>query len=191
MSKSDRFSFSKPKWNIVQDKKVWETPIFSLQQIELLPDKKENTVHFYRLEAPEWINVIALTPENEVLLVEQYRVGVDETTLEIPGGMVDPGEGPLKAAQRELLEETGYRSDHWVEMGKTSANPAIQTNYTHLYLAKECKKIQEPENDGNEDILVHSLPMNKFLKLVKNGTIHHAIVLAAVAQYLLAQNELT
>lgn len=185
---SDRFSFSKPKWNIIQDKKVWETPIFSLHQIELLPDNNKETVHFYRLDAPEWINVIALTPNNEILLVEQYRVGVDETTLEIPGGMVDAHEEPIKAAQRELLEETGYRSDQWVKLGETSANPAIQTNFTHLYLAKDCHKIQKPENDGNEDIKAHIMPLNRFMKLVKNGTIHHAIVLAAVAQYLLSEN---
>jgi len=187
MSMSDRFTFSKPKWNIIQDKKVWETPIFSLHRIELLPDKKEKTVHFYRLNAPEWINVIALTPEENVLLVEQYRVGVDETTLEIPGGMVDGDEEPIKAAQRELLEETGYGSNQWVKLGKTSANPAIQTNFTHLYLAKECRKLKEPENEGNEDIKVHTMPLPRFLELVKSGTIHHAIVLAAVAQYLLAE----
>lgn len=186
---SDRFLFSKPKWNIIQDKKVWETPIFSLHQIELLPDKKKKPVHFYRLDAPEWINVIALTPNNEILLVEQYRVGVDETTLEIPGGMVDAQEEPMHAAQRELLEETGYMADHWIKMGETSANPAIQTNFTHLYLAKDCRKVQEPENDGNEDILAHIMPLNCFMKLVKNGTIHHAIVLAAVAQFLLMENE--
>lgn len=185
---SDLFSFSKPKWNIIQDKKVWETPIFSLHQIELLPDNQKKTVHFYRLDAPEWINVIALTPDNEILLVEQYRVGVDETTLEIPGGMVDAHEEPIRAAQRELLEETGYGSDLWVPLGKTSSNPAIQTNFTHLYLAKNCRKIQEPENDGNEDIMAHIMPLNTFFELVKNGTIHHAIVLSAVAQYLLSEN---
>ena len=184
---SDRFLFTKPKWNIIQDKKVWETPIFSLHQIELLPDKKKEPVHFYRLSAPEWINVIALTPKNEILLVEQYRVGVDETTLEIPGGMADAHEETLKAAQRELLEETGYGSDQWIKLGETSSNPAIQTNFTHLYLAKDCRKIQEPENDGNEDIQTHIIPLNRFLELVKNGTIHHAIVLAAVAKYLLSE----
>lgn len=183
---SDRFLFSKPKWNIIQDKKVWETPIFSLNQIELLPDKKEKTVHFYRLNAPEWINIIALTSDHDIVLVEQYRVGVDETTLEIPGGMVDADEEPIKAAQRELLEETGYRSDHWMKLGEASSNPAIQTNFTHLYLAKDCHKIQEPENDGNEDIKVHIIPLNHFMELVKKGTIHHSIVLAAVAQYLLS-----
>lgn len=120
-------------------------------------------------------------------MVEQYRVGVDETTLEIPGGMVDGEEEPIKAAQRELLEETGYGSNQWVKLGKTSANPAIQTNFTHLYLAKECRKLKEPENEGNEDIKVHTMPLPRFLELVKSGTIHHAIVLAAVAQYLLAE----
>lgn len=188
MSIYERFSFSKPKWNIVQDKKVYETPIFSLHQIELIPDNKKLPAYFFRLIAPEWINVMALTAQNEIVLVEQYRVGVEESTLEIPGGMVDENEEPLQAAQRELLEETGYQSEHWEKIGVTSANPAIQNNYTHLYLAKNCIKVQEPVNDGNEDTLAHTMPLNRFLRLVKDGTVHHAIVLAAVAQYLLSEN---
>ena len=179
------FKFSKPKWKVIQDKKVCETPIFSLHQIDLLPDHKKEPAHFYVLNAPEWINIVALTSDNQIILVEQYRAGIHESSLEIPGGMVDEGEIPLEAAKRELLEETGYSTDNWKKIGKTSSNPAIFTNYTHLYLAEGCEKIQQPRLDGNEDIRVHVIPLNNFLDLVKNGTVHHAIVLAAVSQFLL------
>ena len=186
MSKPVSFTFTKPKWKVEQDKKVYETPIFSLQQIKLIPDQKRTPSDFYVLDAPEWINIIALTPENEILLVEQYRAGIDEPTLEIPGGMVDSGEEPIEAAKRELLEETGFESKNWSTFGKTSSNPAILNNFTHLYLALDCIKTDEQKMDGTEDILLHQLPLNYFLELVQNGTVHHSIVLAAVTHLLLS-----
>ena len=186
MSKHLSFTFTKPKWKVEQDNKVYETPIFSLQQIKLIPDQKRTPSDFYVLDAPEWINIIALTPENEILLVEQYRAGIDEPTLEIPGGMVDSGEEPMEAAKRELLEETGFESEKWSKFGKISANPAIQNNFTHLYLALDCIKTDEQKMDGTEDILLHQLPLNHFLELVKNGTVHHSIVLAAITHLLLS-----
>jgi len=182
---SDLFRFSKPKWNVKEDKKVFETPIFSLHEIELIPDKIESTHPFYVLNAPEWINVIAITKAGNIVLAEQYRAGIHQVTLEIPGGMTDKGETPLEAARRELLEETGYSSDSWTFLGKASSNPAILNNFTHLYLAEQCKKTDDQHTDGSEDIGVHEIPLDDFFKLVSEGIVHHSIVLAAVAQYLL------
>lgn len=181
------FDFSKPLWQVLKDTKLFETPIFSLHQIDLLPRPKKQPVSFYVLDAPEWVNVIALTPENNIVLVEQYRAGVHQSSLEIPGGMADPGEDPIEAAKRELLEETGFSSAKWTKIGKTSSNPAILNNFTHLYLAENCQKVQEQQTDGNEDIAVHIIPLQEFLQLVKDGTVHHAIVLAATAHFLLHQ----
>lgn len=185
MSKPVSFAFTKPKWKVREDTKVFETPIFSLQQIKLIPDQKRTPSDFYVLDAPEWVNIIAMTPEKEVLLVEQYRAGIDAPTLEIPGGMVDKGEGPLDAAKRELLEETGFESNDWSTFGKISANPAIQNNFTHLYLALDCIKTKEQQMDGTEDILMHQMPLERFLQLIKKGIVHHSIVLAAVTHLLL------
>ncbi len=186
---SDSFSFSKPKWDIIEDKKLLETPIFSLHQRDLLPHKKTETAPFYVLDAPDWINVIALTVDQKIVLVEQYRAGVHESSLEIPGGMVDEDESPLESAKRELLEETGYQSKKWTKLGHTSANAAILNNYTHMYLAENCIKVDEQNLDGNEDIAVHVLELDYFLELVKNSTVHHSIVVAAVAHLLLHQQK--
>ena len=182
---SDQFQFSKIPWEVLKDKKVYGTPIFSLHEISLKPEHQKSTHPFYVLKAPEWINVIGLTPQKKIVLVEQYRAGIQQPTLEIPGGMVDSGESPDEAARREFLEETGYSSTEWEYLGKTSSNPAILSNYTHLYLARNCEKTEPAMQDGSEDIKQHVLPFEQFLELVKNGTIHHSIVLAAVSKYLL------
>jgi 8-oxo-dGTP pyrophosphatase MutT (NUDIX family) len=189
---SDSFSFSKPLWRTIKDKKLVQTPIFDLQEKYL--DAPGQTIHhpFYVLNAPDWINIIALTDDKpeKIVLVEQYRAGIHESTLEIPGGMVDSGEDPLKSAKRELKEETGFESDTWISMGSVSSNPAILSNRTHLFVAKNCIKTAEQNTDGSEDIAVHLQPMDQFLSLTANGTIHHAIVVAAVGKYLLHQKKM-
>lgn len=184
------FQFSKPRWEILKDKKVYDTPIFSLYKKEMVPPREKYPAYFYVLNAPEWINVIALTEDKQVVLVEQYRHGIDEATLEIPGGMVDPGETPADAAKRELLEETGYSSESWHSLGTTSSNPAILSNFTHLYLAEDCIKTSPQQTEGHEDILMHIMPLKDFLSLACDGTIHHSIVLAAVAKFLLKHPEM-
>lgn len=145
---------------------------------------------FYVLDTPEWINVIALTPDDKVILVEQYRFGIQKPTLEIPGGMVDIPESPFAGAKRELLEETGYVSGQWTRIGKVSSNPAIQNNYTHLFLARDCTFEGGENPDTHERINVHTIPLDRFLDLVQDGTIHHAIVVAAVARFLLNKRNL-
>jgi len=181
------FPFSIEPWITVQENKEYKTPIFNLLHRKMYREKEgaEAPADFYVLEAPEWVNVIPLTSRNEVILVEQYRAGTQEPTLEIPGGMVDKGEEPLQGARRELYEETGYQSDHWKSLGKASSNPAIMTNYTHMYVAEECECVGANETDVHEHIEVHKIPIKHFLRRVEEGAVHHAIVLAAVARYLL------
>src|SRR6187200_1493558 len=92
------------------------------------------TKRFSLIEAVDWVNVIALTPDEQVVLIRQYRVGTAKVCLEIPGGMVDPGEDAATAAARELVEETGYTSSRWELLGTVAPNPAIMTNTLHCYL---------------------------------------------------------
>lgn len=148
-------------------------------------ESEEREVEFAIVQAPDWMNIIPLTTNNEVVLVEQYRYGVEEPTLELPGGMVDSGEQPDETAKRELLEETGYETGKMEYLGNVSSNPAFLTNRTHMYVAQNCRKIQEQELDGNERINVHVMPLDDFLELVNNGTVHHSLVVAAVAKFLL------
>lgn len=142
---------------------------------------------FYALQANDWVTVIPLTAEGKVILIEQYRFGLDEPTLEIPGGIIDPGEEPMETAERELLEETGYRAEEWSSLGKVSTNPAILTNHSHLFVARGCRFTGSVNPDPHERIRVHEVERETFLGWAADGTVHHSIVLAAVGRWLLSE----
>jgi len=107
----------------------------------------------YVIESKDWVNVIALTKKREVVLVRQYRHGVGEVLLEITAGIMDEeDESPQQTAQRELLEETGYSSEHFIEVGKVYPNPATHTNMTHAFLALDVEKVGQQSLDETEEI---------------------------------------
>src|SRR4051812_34321422 len=105
--------------------------IFKTGFVDGIHPRTGTTKRFSLIDAVDWVNIIALTADEQVVLVRQYRVGIDALCLEIPGGMVDPGETPMEAAVRELREETGYSGGHWKQIGTIAPNPAIQNNWLH------------------------------------------------------------
>lgn len=107
---------------------------------------------YYVLEYPNWVNIVALTEDNQFVLVKQYRHGATATVLEIPGGVIDEGEHALEAAKRELLEETGYSFNSFEKLCELFPNPATSNNITTTYLAKGGVKIQEQQLDSQEEI---------------------------------------
>ncbi len=131
---------------------------------------------FYVIEAPDWINVIPVTKAGEVVFIELYRHGSEEISLEIPGGMVDPGEEPHETAARELLEETGYEAREVVLLGRTRPNPAIQDNWIHTFLAPGVERRGEPLNAGTEQTRVRLVPLEQVPALIAEGKITHSLV---------------
>lgn len=170
-------------WKISQQERILTTPIFTIDSHKASNHEKSGT--FYKLNAPNWINVIALTENQEIVLIYQYRHGIDKVSLEIPGGAIDSNEDPLEAAKRELKEETGYESANWIDLGKTSVNPAFMNNYTFLFLAKECKLTSKQELDLMEEIQVINVPKQDFIDKIVNEEIDHSLILAAVCKALL------
>ena len=134
---------------------------------------------FYRLQGPDWVNVVAFTKNLELLIVEQYRHGIDEATLEIPGGSCDPGEDPLQSAKRELIEETGFSTKHWISLGSCTPNPATQTNRAHTFLALDCEPTGELQLDPAEELRLWAFSWPEWEEHLRSGKVHHALVLTA------------
>lgn len=136
------------------------------------------------LEARDWVNVVALTPERRLVVVHQYRFGSARVTTEIPGGVVDPGEEPAATARRELREETGYTAERWTHLATIDPNPAFLANRCHQFLAEDARLTDEIELDPGEDITVETLDLDDVRARVDSGEISHSLVLSALARVL-------
>jgi 8-oxo-dGTP pyrophosphatase MutT (NUDIX family) len=160
----------------VSSEQIADCRVFKVRR-DISADPRDGRAHdFYVIESPDWINVIPLTDDGQVVLIEQYRHGTGEISLEIPGGMVDAGETTAAAAARELLEETGYEASEVALLGKTRPNPAIQNNWIHTFLARGVRYRREPENAGTEQTFVRLFPVEIIPTLISEGKITHSLV---------------
>jgi ADP-ribose pyrophosphatase len=134
------------------------------------------------LEMPAWVNVVAVTPDHKILVIDQYRFGVGRTTTEIPAGVVNPGETSLEAARRELQEETGYTTTQWTYLGWVEPNPAIQNNQCHQWVAWDVQQSHALALDEGEDIVVRLVSPNDLRREIQAGTIRNALALLALSR---------
>lgn len=134
------------------------------------------------LESVDWVNVVAVAEDGDCVMIRQFRFGVGYTTLEVPGGMVDPGEDPLAAARRELEEETGYGGGTWQYLGAVEPNPAFHDHLCHHYLARGVRSIGAQRLSGGEAIRVESMPVEDVVAAVQSGEIRHALALSALSR---------
>lgn len=167
------------RWKTNDTKKIADCRVFKVREnfCERESDGLKST--FFVIENPDWVNVIALTKANEVVFIEQFRHGIEEIILEIPGGMIDKGEEPEKAAKRELLEETGFTSDEWIFLGKSRPNPALQNNTIFHFLAVNCEKTAETGFDEHENVVTKLEKLENVETILRNEENIHSLVLTA------------
>lgn len=134
------------------------------------------------LESGDWVNVVAITSAGKIVLVEQYRFGIGELTLEPVGGLIDAGEDSHTAARRELQEESGFGKGSWRYLGSVQANPAIQNNVCHHWLAEDVEIVQKPSPDAGEAIKVHLMTLAETKAAIVSGRLKHALGLSALAR---------
>lgn len=142
----------------------------------LIPD-------YFVFEYPDWVSVLAVTPDERFVLIRQYRHGIGQVHYELAAGVADPGESLLESARRELLEETGYGGGEWKPLLTSCANPGTHTNWCHIFLATGVERLSGQQLDHTEDISVHLLPRGEMLEILQRGGVAQALHTAALWRY--------
>jgi ADP-ribose pyrophosphatase len=157
-----------------------KTPIFDLLSARFRHPVRGTERDFVILNPPDWVNVLALTPDLRLVLVRQFRYGINEFSLEIPGGVIEAGEDPVVAGLRELREETGYSGAPAKLLGTIHPNPAIQSNRCHFVLVEGAVVSHPQAWDADEEIHVGTETVENVLTLARSGGITHGLVIDAL-----------
>jgi len=167
------------EWQLVKKAPAVDLGILNIQHHFYKNPRNEKVIQTVAIEAQDAVNVIALTKDKKVIMVKQFRFGIGDYTLEIPGGMIDEGEPILKAAKRELREETGYAGTQWQFIGKILSNPVFMNSSVHHYLALGVTKQFELELDEAEEVEIVKLSIPTVFEYIQQGFIQHPHTITA------------
>ena len=168
-------------WKTIRSIPAGDFRIFKIRSDTCVNPRTGKEHDFYVLDSVNWVNVIAITPDQRLVMIHQYRHGSGTVELEIPGGMMDPHEtDPVTAAVRELREETGYEGENARLLGRVHSNPAILSNTTFTVLVENCRLKHGVEFDQGEDLATQLVPVAEIPKLVAEEQIGHSLVVAAL-----------
>jgi 8-oxo-dGTP pyrophosphatase MutT (NUDIX family) len=168
------------EWAILKRQQVADYKLFSLHKKQVRSPRTGEIREMLALQFPDWVLTLALTPQQEVVMIRQYRHGTEQVCLELPGGLVDPDDNsPQSSAQRELLEETGFAVTNIRLIGECYPQPAILNNRCFFYLAEGAVKAQRQDLDAGEDIEILTVPLKEIQAKIESNEIDHGMVLLA------------
>jgi len=171
-------------WPLQRSEHLGDFRVFRLRRDWRVSPRTHREHDFFVLDAPDWVNVIALTRDGHAVMVEQFRHGTATIDLEVPGGVMDRSDSsPVATAIRELREETGYQGTHARLLGTIAPNPAIQANTCHTVLIENCEMSTRVEFDAGEDIVTRLIPSDQLSDLVAGGRIRHSLVAVAIFHF--------
>jgi 8-oxo-dGTP pyrophosphatase MutT (NUDIX family) len=168
------------RWNNLRSEPLLSTRIFDVNRTVFQHPQRSREQDFVVIHAPDWVNVLALTPDHHLVLVRQFRYGTDAFSLEIPGGVMDPGEDAVAAGVRELREESGFVGTSARLLGTVHPNPAMQNNRCHLVLVEQARPTAKLDWDPDEEFEIMTKPVDEVYALAYRGEIMHAMVLDAL-----------
>lgn len=180
MSSSPTASSGPARWEQRGRQSRLHTRVFDVHDVRYRHPARGTEKDFVVLQAPDWVNVVAVTAGEQMVLVRQFRFGIDAFSLEIPGGVMEPGEEPVAAGLRELREETGYAGARARLLGSVHPNPAIQANRCHYVLVESAERRHDLAWDADEEIEITTLPVAEVMRLARDGGITHALVVNAL-----------
>jgi 8-oxo-dGTP pyrophosphatase MutT (NUDIX family) len=169
-----------PRWIRGRERTLAQTRVLELREVRYDHPARGTSRDFTVIDAPDWVNVLALTPGGHLVLVRQFRFGIDDFSLEVPGGVIEAGEDPVAAGGRELAEETGFTGARARLLGSVHPNPAIQNNRCHLVLVEDAVRTGALAWDPEEEIETTTAPVAEVLAWARSGRITHSLVLCAL-----------
>lgn len=168
-------------WPLLESKELGDYRIFKLRSDRKTSPRTGVPHDFLVLDCAPWVNVIALTPDNQLVMIEQFRHGTNTVELEIPGGVMDAvDDSPVATAIRELREETGFEGENARVLGRVASNPAILSNACHTILIENCRLKHEVQFDSGEDLITRLVPDSQIHALVASRKIQHSLVVVAL-----------
>jgi ADP-ribose pyrophosphatase len=166
-------------WVQTSKELVFRSFLFRLFKVGFRSEKSGKEGFFDVLEAKSWVNIVPVTPQNQVLMVRQFRYGIGQETLEFPAGAIEDGQTPLDAVKRELLEETGGLGSAIEAVGTTHPNPAFLNNSCYHFVAKDVEVARGQSLDEFEEIEVLTFPADTIDRMIAEGKITHSLSIAA------------